>query len=37
VIGDLGRIPSMQDWFKHIMPESWMGKTKKLDSELELA
>jgi hypothetical protein len=27
----------MQDWFKNIMPESWMGKTKKLDSELELA
>jgi hypothetical protein len=36
VTEDLGRIPSMQDWFKHIMPESWMGKTKKLDTELEL-
>jgi len=37
VLEDLGRIPSMQDWFRHIMPESWMGKTKKLDIEKELA
>jgi len=36
ILEDLGRIPSMQDWFKHIMPEKWMGQTKKLDAELEL-
>lgn len=23
---DLGFIPSMQDWFKHIQPERWMGE-----------
>jgi len=27
----------MQDWLKHIMPEPWMGKTKKLDVELNPA
>jgi hypothetical protein len=27
----------MQDWLKHIMPEPWMGKTKKLDIEKQLA
>ena len=28
---DLGFIPSMQDWFKHIQPQPWMGRTPKLD------
>jgi hypothetical protein len=37
VAEDLGFIPSMQDWLKHIMPEPWMGKTKKLDAELNPA
>ena len=27
---DLGFIPSMQDWFKHIQPQPWMGRTPKL-------
>ncbi len=27
---DLGFIPSMQDWFKHIQPQAWMGRTPKL-------
>ncbi len=27
---DLGFIPSMQDWFKHIRPQAWMGRTPKL-------
>jgi len=27
----------MQDWLKHIIPEPWMGKTKKLDVELNVA
>lgn len=27
---DLGFIPSMQDWFKHIHPQAWMGRTPKL-------
>ena len=27
---DLGFIPSMQDWFKHIHPQVWMGRTPKL-------
>ena len=37
VAEDLGFIPSMQDWLKHIMPEPWMGKTKKLEVELNPA
>jgi hypothetical protein len=32
---DLGRIPSMQDWFSSIIPQSWMGKTTKLLKDLE--
>jgi len=30
---DLGRIPSMQDWFVHISAKPWMGATQKLDAE----
>jgi hypothetical protein len=30
---DLGRIPSMQDWFSNIQPRPWMGRTEKLDEE----
>jgi hypothetical protein len=33
---DLGFIPSMQDWFKHIQPERWMGEPPvKLEPLLE--
>lgn len=32
---DIGFIPSMQDWFKHIKPERWMGEPPvKLESLL---
>lgn len=35
VTEDLGRIPSMQDWFKHIQAQPWMGATaRKLSREL---
>jgi hypothetical protein len=30
---DLGFIPSMQDWFKHLQPQPWMGRTPKLEVE----
>ena len=32
---DLGRIPSIQDWFSCIHPERWMGKSQKLSEELD--
>jgi hypothetical protein len=33
---DLGFIPSMQDWFKHIQPKRWMGEPPvKLEPLLE--
>jgi hypothetical protein len=32
---DLGRIPSIQDWFCCIRPESWMGKTQKIEAEMD--
>lgn len=32
---DLGRIPSIQDWFSCIHPASWMGKTQKIEAEME--
>lgn len=37
---DCGFIPSMQDWFKHIKPEKWMGeppvKLEKLLDRIDL-
>jgi hypothetical protein len=37
---DCGFIPSMQDWFKHIKPQKWMGeppvKLEKLLDKIEL-
>jgi len=30
---DLGRIPSIQDWFCNIRPQTWMGRTEKLPEE----
>lgn len=33
---DLGRIPSIQDWFENISPKRWMGEPPvKLEKELE--
>jgi hypothetical protein len=32
---DLGSIPSFADWARAIRPEPWMGRTPKLDVELE--
>lgn len=33
---DLGHIPSMCDWFRHIKPEAWMyGGRIKLEKQLE--
>jgi len=32
---DLGRIPSIQDWFQYIVPQSWMGRTEKIEKDLE--
>lgn len=33
---DLGRIPSIQDWFENISPKRWMGDPPvKLEKELE--
>ena len=26
---DLGFIPTLQDWYKHIRPQPWMASTKK--------
>ena len=36
VTEDLGRIPSIQDWFSRIVPERWMGSPAKLEPESEL-
>lgn len=33
---DLGRIPSMQDWFLNIKPQPWMGRTEKIEQELNV-
>ena len=33
---DLGHIPSMQDWFMNIMPKPWMGRTEKIEKELNV-
>jgi hypothetical protein len=32
---DLGWIPTMQDWFRHIKPAPWMSKAGKLESPPE--
>lgn len=34
VIEDLGRIPSFADWARTVRPEPWMGRTRKLDIEI---
>jgi len=30
---DLGRIPSVQDWFENLMPQQWMRRAGKLGCE----
>lgn len=35
VIEDLGRIPSVQDWFVNIKPSPWMGSPKKIEKEVD--
>lgn len=32
---DLGHIPSFADWARAIRPEPWMGRTPKLEEEVE--
>ena len=32
---DLGRIPTIQDWLSNLKPQSWMGKTEKIEEEVE--
>lgn len=32
---DLGFIPSFADWVKAIRPESWMGRTEKIEAEVD--
>jgi hypothetical protein len=32
---DLGRIPSIQDWFVNIKPAAWMGTPKKIEKEVD--
>lgn len=35
VIEDCGRIPTMQDWFKHIVPQRWMNNPIPLSKVVE--
>lgn len=35
VLEDLGLIPNASDWLKHITPEPWMKRSRKLSVELE--
>ena len=35
VIEDLGFIPSFADWVKAIRPEPWMGRTRRIEREVE--
>jgi len=32
---DLGFIPSFSDWVKAIRPESWMGRTEKIEAQVD--
>lgn len=34
VFEDLGKIPSMQDWFDCIVPKPWMNQSRQLAKEL---
>ncbi len=35
VVEDLGFIPSFADWVKCIRPEPWMGRTQRIELEVE--
>ena len=32
---DLGCIPSVGDWMSNIRPQSWMGRTEKIEKEMD--
>lgn len=34
VLEDLGRIPSIQDWYSNITPQKWMNDPLKIEKEL---
>lgn len=36
VMEDLGRIPTVKDWFEHIAPQPWMNKPQRLSRSTEL-
>lgn len=35
VVEDLGSIPSFADWVRCIRPEPWMGRTQKMERDVE--
>ena len=35
VIEDCGCIPTVSDWLRHIAPEPWMNRSRRLSKELE--
>lgn len=35
VVEDLGRIPTAADWLRHMQPQAWMTRARKLSEELE--
>jgi hypothetical protein len=35
IVEDLGFIPSFADWVKCIRPEPWMGRTQKIERDVE--
>lgn len=35
ILEDLGQIPTVSDWLRCLRPEPWMGRTQKLDVEVE--
>lgn len=35
VMEDCGRIPTLADWFLHIVPQSWMNRSRPLSREQE--
>lgn len=32
---DLGFVPSFSDWVKAIRPEPWMGRTEKIEAQVD--
>jgi hypothetical protein len=35
VIEDCGRVPSVEDWMRHLAPQPWMNRPRPLSRELE--